>query len=117
MIKRISLLTRKPGLSEAAFSRYWREVHGPMVKRLPGVRGYFQNHIVDRGHRHDLPSGDQPVDGVVEFWFDSVEAMDAAFASPAGKELWADGAKFIASVTTFLVEEHVVIPRAGKPAA
>jgi uncharacterized protein (TIGR02118 family) len=83
-----------------------------MVKRLPGVRGYFQNHIVDRGHRHDLPSGGQQVDGIVEFWFDSVAAMDAAFATPEAKEMFADGAKFIASVTTFVVEEHVVIPRA-----
>ena len=65
MIKRISLLTRKPGLSRAEFNDYWLNVHGPMVARLPNVIRYVQNHITDDAHRHDLPSGGQAVDGFV----------------------------------------------------
>ena len=85
MIKRISLLTRKPGMSRGDFNTYWLEVHGPMVRTLPNVRQYIQNHIDDDKHRHDLPTGGQAVDGIVEFWFDSVEDMDACFATPAAK--------------------------------
>ena len=109
MIKRISLLTRKPEFTREEFSDYWLNVHGPMVERLPNVIRYVQNHIVDDAHRHDLPTGGQPVDGFVEFWFENVEAMDATFATPDAKELFADGAKFIESVTTFVINEHTII--------
>lgn len=109
MIKRISLLTRKPGMSRKEFNAYWLDVHGPFVTKLPNVIRYVQNHIVDDAHRHDLPTGGQDVDGFVEFWFEDVESMDAAFASPEAKQAFADGAKFIQSVTTFVIEEHTVI--------
>ncbi|MDP6708148.1 MAG: EthD family reductase [Alphaproteobacteria bacterium] len=109
MIKRISMLTRKPGMSREEFNDYWLKVHGPFVEKLPGVIRYIQNHIVDDAHRHDLPSGGQAVDGFVEFWFEDVRSMDAAFATPQAKEAFADGAKFIESVTTFVIDEHVVI--------
>lgn len=112
MIKRLSLLTRRDDVSPEAFARHWREIHGPMVRTLPGVVRYVQNLVVDAAHRHDLPSGGQRVDGVVEFWFESVAAMDAAFATPEAKALFADGAAFIATVTTFVVDEHVVIDAA-----
>lgn len=110
MIKRISLLTRKPEMSRKDFNKYWLEVHGPMVRTLPNVRQYIQNHIVDDAHRHDLPTGGQAVDGIVEFWFDNVEDMDACFATPEAKACFADGAKFIETVTTYVIEEHKVIP-------
>ena len=109
MIKRISMLTRKPGMTRQEFSDYWLKIHGPFVERLPNVIRYIQNHIVDDAHRHDLPTGGQAVDGFVEFWFESVEAMDECFASPQAKEAFADGAKFIDTVTTFVIEEHEVI--------
>ncbi len=109
MIKRISLLTRKPGLSRQEFNDHWLKVHAPFVKKLPGVIRYVQNHSVDDAHRHDLPSGGQAVDGFVEFWFADVETMDAAFATKAAKEAFADGAEFIESVTTFVIEEHLLI--------
>lgn len=109
MIKRISMLTRKSGMTRREFSDYWLNVHGPFVQKLPNVIRYVQNHIVDDAHRHDLPTGGQSVDGFVEFWFESVEAMDACFASPEAKTAFADGAKFIETVTTFVIEEHEVI--------
>lgn len=110
MIKRISLLVRKPELSREAFARHWREVHGPLALRLPKVVRYVQNHIVDEGPRHPhLPPGAQQVDGIVEFWFESRQDMDDSFATPEAEALFADGALFIASVTSYIVEEHVVI--------
>ena len=109
MIKRISLLTRKQGLSREQFNDHWLDIHAPFVEKLPGVIRYIQNQIVDDAHRHDLPSGNQTVDGFVEFWFEDVEAMDAAFATKEAKEAFADGAEFIESVTTFVIEEHLII--------
>ena len=109
MIKRISLLVRRPEFSREEFNRYWREVHGPLAKPVPNVVRYVQNHIVDESQHPNLPSGGQAIDGVVEFWFEDRAAMDAAFATPEAKVMLADGANFIATVTSFIVEEHMVI--------
>jgi hypothetical protein len=37
--------------------------------------------------------------------------MDAALASPEAKAMFADGAAFIGTISTFTVEEHVLIDR------
>ena len=50
-----------------------------------------------------------PIDGVGELWFDSVEAFVAAFASPEGRRTMAHAQSFIAEITTFLVETHVIV--------
>ena len=81
-----------------------------MARSIPGVRRYVQDHIVGTSQVHHLPSGGQGVDGFAEFWFDDREALDEAFAGPEGKELFADGALFIENITTFIVEEHTIIP-------
>ena len=110
MIKRISLITRKPELSREAFAEHWREIHGPLARPVPKVVRYVQNHIVDAGPAHPhLPKSGLAVDGIVEFWFESRADMDEAFATPEAQALFADGALFIDTVTSFIVEEHVVI--------
>ena len=40
---------RKDGLSLTDFSRHWREVHAPLAKRMPGLRGYVTKPQLDRG--------------------------------------------------------------------
>jgi len=110
MFKRISLLVRKPGISRQEFARHWRDIHGPLALALPKVVRYVQNHIVEEGASHPhLPGGGQKIDGIVEFWFESREDMEEAFATPEAAALFADGALFIESVTSYVVEEHVVI--------
>jgi uncharacterized protein (TIGR02118 family) len=107
-IKAIWQLKRKPGMKLDEFRRYWIEVHGPLGRELPGLRRYVQSHLIDEAYLYAEPRHD----GVAQLWFDSVEALRAAFDSPAGKRLNADGANFIdASVTRhFVAQEHVVIP-------
>jgi len=39
MIKLVYCITRRHGMSLEEFSRYWREVHGPIGRRIPGLRG------------------------------------------------------------------------------
>ncbi|MGD0422554.1 MAG: EthD family reductase [Candidatus Bathyarchaeia archaeon] len=43
MFKVIILLTKKEGMSDHDFAEHWANVHGPMTKRLPGLRRYVQN--------------------------------------------------------------------------
>lgn len=110
MIKRISLLRRKPHISKEEFARHWRDVHGPLVDHVPGVRGYVQNHVLDVAASHPLLPGDGgSVDGIVEMWFDGEDAMRRALASPEAKAMFADGALFLESVTTYLVDEQTLI--------
>ncbi len=109
MIKRISILTRRPEFSPEEFARHWRDIHGPLAQKVPGIRRYVQNHITEAVHHPDLPPSENRIDGVVEMLFDDRAAMDAALASPQAQAMFADGALFIETVTSFIVEPQVVI--------
>ena len=90
MTKVIYVLHRRPDMDRDEFRRYWRDVHGPIAARMPGLRKYVQNHGLP-----DPASGDLPCDGVAELWFDSPEALQAAFASPEGVATMADSPNFL----------------------
>ena len=111
MIKSVSLLTRKTGLSHEEFVRHWVEVHAPLAHAVPGVRRYVQSHIVGERRRPDIPSSDIEIDGIAELWYDDRETMERANASPEAKVLHADGALFIGRIKSFITEEKVIIPR------
>jgi uncharacterized protein (TIGR02118 family) len=66
-LKKIAFLVPRSGLSQEAFTRYWRETHGPLVAGTAGYgeyrRKYVQNHFVGR------PVGDAfEYSGMAEFW-------------------------------------------------
>lgn len=107
LIKGIWQLKRLPGMTLDDFRKYWIEVHGAMGQHLPGVRRYVQSHLIDEGYLYATPQ----YDGVAQLWFDSPEAMQAAFDSPAGKAMAEDGGKFLEMSFTrnFVAREHVVI--------
>jgi len=111
MIKSISLLTRKEGLSHEDFVRHWVEVHAPLAHAVPGLRRYVQSHIVGERRRPDIPTTDVEVDGIAETWYDDRDAMVRSNASPEAKALHADGAVFIGRIKSFVTEEKVIIPR------
>ncbi|MCA0424625.1 MAG: SDR family oxidoreductase [Proteobacteria bacterium] len=121
MLKRIALLTRKPGMTKQQFFDHWNNVHGPLIAEHPNVLRYVQNNVVkkerfvDRNPDPDnpLPAGyDGPeVDGVVELWFESREKMDELFASPHAKKMQADGLLHLGTITTFVVDERPVVDR------
>jgi uncharacterized protein (TIGR02118 family) len=110
VIKSISLLTRKDGMTHEQFVRHWVDVHAPLAHAVPGLRRYVQSHIVAERRRPDIPALDVDVDGIAELWYDSGEAMARAMASPESKALHADGALFIGRIKTFTIEERVVVP-------
>src|SRR2546427_13194606 len=60
------------------FSRYWREVHAPIGRRIPGLRRLVQSHPAP------LPPEMAPADfdGMAELWFDDMAALQAARRSP-----------------------------------
>ncbi len=110
MIKSISLLTRKDGLTHEQFVRHWVEIHAPLAHAVPELRRYVQSHIVEERRRPDIPALDVEVDGIAELWYDDRESMARAMASPESKALHADGARFIGRIKSFTVEERVIVP-------
>lgn len=109
MIKSLTLLTRKAGLTHEQFMRHWVEIHGPLALKVPGIRRYVQTHLLEERKRPDIPSSDIEIDGIAELWYDDQDSMRKALASPEGKALYADGALFIGRVKTFTTEERQII--------
>ena len=110
MIKVLSLLTRKDGITHEQFVRHWLEIHAPLAHAVPGIRSYVQSHISRTLSRPDIPDTDVEVDGIAELWYDNVEAFQRAAASPEMKRLTDDGALFIGRIKTYVIEEKQIIP-------
>ena len=106
MIKSISLLTRKAGLSHEEFVKHWLEVHAPLAHAVPGLRRYVQSHILGERTRPDIPTTDVEVDGVAETWYDDLPAMERADASVDAKAPHADGALFIGRIKSFITRRR-----------
>lgn len=107
-IKRISLVKRKPGMSREEFCRYWKEVHGPIALKLPGLLRYVQSHTLPSMYAN----GEPPFDGAAQVWFSDHAALERAFTSKEYlEEARPDGAKFIApdGVVGLMVEENRVV--------
>lgn len=87
MIKMVDLLVRKEGWSHDEFVEYWYKEHSPIAKELPGLRKYVTSVPRD-------PSRTE-YDGVLELYFDDVDALKAAFDSEVGRRTQEDAAAFI----------------------
>ena len=94
MVKAIYLIRRKPGMSHEDFHRYWREVHGAIASRIPGLRRYVQCHAMQDGSEYD---------GAAEAWFDDMDAVRRAVASEEYATARADEARFIDLARTTLI--------------
>lgn len=106
MIKLVYCITRRPGMTLEQFSCYWREVHGPIGRRIPGLRRLVQSHTVP----HSPDVGRPGFDGMAELWFDDMAAFEAARRSPEWEASSADEANFIDGSRTaiFVTEEHEI---------
>ena len=111
MIVRMGLLQKRADIDQQEFRTHWRTGHGALAAKLPGLRRYHQNHIVDRSQRGITYARDGlDFDGFSELWFDDVPAMQAAFASDEVKALAADEDRFISDLKLISAVQHVVIP-------
>ncbi|HJU64755.1 MAG TPA: EthD family reductase [Gemmatimonadaceae bacterium] len=105
MVKTMFFLYRRSDLSADAFQRYSKEVHIPLVARVPGLLRYVVNHAMMN------PVGAEGAcDGVAELWFDSVESFQAAVASAEGQKALSDQANYLDLGRTHVLfmEENVI---------
>ena len=113
MIKVLGLLTRKPHLTHEEFVKHWYEIHGPLARAVPGVRRYVQSHIIGTRTRPDIPETPVEIDGIAELWYDDLESLRRAAATPEMKRLTDDGALFIGQIKSMIIEEREIIPLRG----
>lgn len=104
MIKRVSLVRRRDGLSREEFEARWTGRHADIVRRLPGLRG------LRFGLVREWTPADAAWDGVGELWFDSIEAAHEAFAAePMASELAADRLELFSEAQSCFVEELTAV--------
>jgi len=107
-VKMVCFVRRRSDLSHDAYSRHWRERHGPLaVARQPGFWHYVQNHVVARLTR-DTPD----FDGIGEIHCRSADdALHRSFDSEEGRRLiYEDTQRFMDSrrSTVLVTQEHLV---------
>ena len=121
MIKLVFNIRRRADIDAAEFYRYWKDVHGPLVRSVAetlGIVRYVQSHTIDtplndalRASRNTEP----PYDGVAELWWASMDDFTARLSSPAAQTasalLLEDEARFIdlPATSIFMTEEHEII--------
>ena len=120
MIMMVVEVWKKPDMTDEAFARRWLVEHGARVKKHAKAMGflrYIQSHKIPSPAIDDFARGrgwKQAPDGLTEVWWESMEAMNAARASPeavaASAELEADEKAFCDSkrLSAFLSDEKVI---------
>lgn len=108
---RMGLIRQKADWSNPAFRAHWLERHGARVARIPNLRGYWQNHVVDRQQRGiDFARGPWAFDGFSQLWFDDTAQAQHAFTNSAlATEIRADERHFLGELHVVTVEQTEVI--------
>ena len=94
-------------MTDEEFFHYWKNIHGPIGARIPGLRKLVQS------HRRIIP-GDKrksSYDGIAELWFSDADALLAARQSREWKASTEDEVNFIdhSKVAYFVSEEYVIV--------
>ena len=120
MIKLVYVVRAREDVDPEEFHRYWRDDHAPKVRAVAEAiraRRYVQSHTIDTPLNAALieSRGMSPLyEGITEVWWDSLDDLQQAAATPEGAEamkmLVEDEATFIdlARSTIFMTEEHEV---------
>jgi len=107
MIKLAYCITKRPDLTEEEFFDYWRNIHGPIGARIPGLRRLVQSHTI--AGQPEFRTSD--FHGMAELWFDDLAALAAARQSVEWQASTADEANFIdqTKVALFVTAEYTIV--------
>jgi uncharacterized protein (TIGR02118 family) len=111
VIKRLTMWQARPEVSPEEALAHWRSGHAELVRAVPGVRRYVQNHCIT-GPAGDAGGQPLPYTGVGEVWFDDAPAAEAAVATPEWGRVIEDAMRFMdpQAITAVWAEEHVLDP-------
>lgn len=109
---RMGLIRKKAGWTAEEFNAYWRDQHGLLALRIPGLHQYWQNPVVERGQRGiDFVRGAWDFDGFSQLWID--DAAQVAHTLKVGavaEALVQDERHFLGGLHIMTVEPTLVIP-------
>ena len=110
MVKLVYCISKKAGMTDEEFFRYWENIHGPIGARIPRLRKLVQSRCIAVPGDKYRPD----YDGMAELWFDDVEALLAARQSPEWRASSEDEANFIdhSKVAYLVTEERVILDEA-----
>ena len=97
MVKLIALYRKPP--DEESFNNHYFNTHIPIAKKMPGLRKLEVTRITG------APVGETKYHMMAELYFDSVDAMNAANASPEGRATVKDLMSFAADLVTLFFGE------------
>lgn len=97
MVKLIALYTRPDDVE--AFERHYREVHTPLVRRMPGLRRLEVSRI------SGSPMGEPRYYLLAEMYFDDADALTAALNSDEGRAAGKDLMGFAAGRVHLMTAE------------
>lgn len=110
MVHLIFLMKRKPGLSRSECQKHWREIHGPLAQRIPGIRRYVQSHVLAVNEQ------DPPYDGAAEIWVDDEDAATSVFRSKEYLDgAYVDEPNFVDIKQAVRLRTEDYVLRAGAP--
>lgn len=106
----LSLLSVRPKVPHELFATYWRDVHGPLCSRIPGLGWYVQNHFHREQDAHLWPEIDglEPfenyvLDGGVEIGLQT--SADQKAFNEACSILFADEQNMFAATAAYALPE------------
>ena len=111
MIKSMTLIKRKPGLSREEFVKHYEEVHALLaLKHFPTFKRYVRNYIIALPGTEELD-----FDCITEIWFENIEGAMAVtealgdYKTEIGRIFLDDEEKFMdrGSGVSFFVDERV----------
>src|SRR5207247_1659365 len=94
------------------FDRYYRDVHTPLVQRIPGVRNIRFGRVL--GTNNDGPA---PYYLVSDVYFDDAAALEAAQSTPEMAAALADVPNFATGGVTVMVCEYEDFAPVADPAS
>ncbi len=97
MVKLIALY-KKPADPDV-FLKHYTDVHLPLIRKIPGLRK------LEVVHAAGSPFGESKFWLMAEMTYDSMDAMNAANASPEGRAAAKDLMSFAADVVTLFFGE------------
>lgn len=105
------LIKKKKEIERDLFQGYWKNVHGPVCARLPGLNSYYQFHLEDinsawlfkNGEKDALPKEDY-FDGIAELVF--LSAKDSqVWMNASGEILQSDENNFASKAIIYVTNE------------
>jgi uncharacterized protein (TIGR02118 family) len=107
LVKLILLVKRAEGLPLGEFRARSLGSHAELVQQVPGLRRYLQCHSRDGCYT----LGEAVLDAAYQLWFDDMEAMSSALASPEFERVAHDLKSFVEPryIHRMVAREHWII--------